>query len=60
MVQNKLDTESLNERAEELSFPESIIQFMQGAIGQPSGGFPEPLRSKVREGVKGWVKEFDW
>jgi len=36
------------ERADELSFPQSVIQFMQGHIGIPPGGFPEPLRTKVR------------
>jgi len=35
------------ERADELSFPQSVIQFMQGHIGLPPGGFPEPLRTKV-------------
>jgi len=48
LVQNKLTAESVMERADELSFPQSVIQFMQGHIGVPPGGFPEPLRSKVR------------
>ncbi len=25
----------------------SVVEFLQGMIGQPSGGFPEPFRSKV-------------
>ena len=25
----------------------SVVEFLQGMIGQPSGGFPEPLRSRV-------------
>lgn len=48
MVQNNLDEQSLVEKAEQLSFPGSVVEFMQGYIGQPSFGFPEPLRSKVR------------
>ena len=48
MVQNKLTREMVEERAEELSFPESVIEYMQGYIGIPPGGFPEPLRTKVR------------
>lgn len=48
MVQNKLDERGVLERAEELDFPKSVIQFMQGHIGQPPGGFPEPLRTQVR------------
>lgn len=47
MVQNKLTREQVEERAEELSFPKSVIEFLQGAIGEPHGGFPEPFRSKV-------------
>lgn len=49
MVQNRLTTaEAVLERAEELSFPQSVVQYMQGYIGEPPGGFPEPFRSKVR------------
>lgn len=51
MVQNKLTAEMVLERAEDLSFPQSVIQFMQGHIGEPPGGFPEPLRSKILKGA---------
>ncbi|CAG4997130.1 unnamed protein product [Parnassius apollo] len=47
MVQNKLTAKEIEERAEDLSFPKSVVEFLQGAIGIPYGGFPEPLRSKV-------------
>jgi len=47
MVQNKLTREMVEDRAEELSFPQSVLEFMQGFIGEPPGGFPEPFRSKV-------------
>lgn len=47
MVQNKLTAKDVEEKAEELSFPKSVVEFLQGQIGQPYGGFPEPLRSKV-------------
>ncbi|KYN04312.1 PREDICTED: pyruvate carboxylase, mitochondrial isoform X1 [Cyphomyrmex costatus] len=47
MVQNKLSADDVLKRAEELSFPKSVVEFLQGAIGEPHGGFPEPLRSKV-------------
>ena len=40
------------EKAEELSFPSSVVEYMQGLIGQPPGGFPEPLRSKILKGKK--------
>ena len=47
MVQNKLTATMVQDRAEELSFPLSVVEFMQGLIGEPVGGFPEPLRTKV-------------
>ena len=47
MVQNKLTAEMVEDRAEELSFPSSVIEYFQGYIGIPPGGFPEPLRTKV-------------
>ena len=25
----------------------SVVEFLQGMLGQPEGGFPEPLRSRV-------------
>lgn len=48
MVQNKLTSQDVLDKAEELSFPKSVVEYLQGHIGQPYGGFPEPLRSKVR------------
>ncbi|XP_076642747.1 pyruvate carboxylase isoform X1 [Halictus rubicundus] len=47
MVQNKLTADDVRNKAEELSFPKSVVEFFQGAIGEPYGGFPEPLRSKI-------------
>uniref|UniRef100_A0A8C5IDD0 Pyruvate carboxylase n=1 Tax=Gouania willdenowi TaxID=441366 RepID=A0A8C5IDD0_GOUWI len=47
MVQNDLTRAEVEERADELSFPLSVVEFLQGYIGIPHGGFPEPLRSKV-------------
>uniref|UniRef100_A0AAR2KJD2 Pyruvate carboxylase n=1 Tax=Pygocentrus nattereri TaxID=42514 RepID=A0AAR2KJD2_PYGNA len=47
MVQNSLSRADVEERADELSFPLSVVEFLQGHIGIPHGGFPEPFRSKV-------------
>jgi pyruvate carboxylase len=51
MVQNKLTPEMVEDRAEDLSFPQSVVQFMQGHLGVPVGGFPEPLRTKILKGA---------
>lgn len=52
MVQNKLSGKDVLERAEELSFPKSVVEFMQGYLGIPHGGFPEPFRTRVLKGMK--------
>lgn len=50
IVANDLTKEEVLEKADTLSFPKSVIEYMQGFIGIPPFGFPEPLRSKVLEG----------
>jgi len=50
MVQNGLNEAQVVAQAETLSFPESVVEYFQGLIGQPVGGFPEPLRTKVLKG----------
>jgi pyruvate carboxylase len=47
MVTNKLDEEAVREQADTLSFPVSVVEYFQGAIGIPHGGFPQPLQSQV-------------
>lgn len=50
MVSNNLDQESVVEQAEQLDFPDSVLDFMNGRIGVPAGGFPEPFRTRVLKG----------
>lgn len=35
------------ERADTLSFPQSVLEYFQGYLGIPPYGFPEPLRTKI-------------
>eukprot|EP00241_Pyramimonas_parkeae_P000178 CAMPEP_0114243830 /NCGR_PEP_ID=MMETSP0058-20121206/11004_1 /TAXON_ID=36894 /ORGANISM="Pyramimonas parkeae, CCMP726" /LENGTH=1264 /DNA_ID=CAMNT_0001356707 /DNA_START=106 /DNA_END=3901 /DNA_ORIENTATION=- len=49
MVANKLTEETLNEQAATLSFPDSVIEFFQGYIGQPYGGFPAIQKAVVKD-----------
>ena len=34
----------------EIAFPESVVQFFHGDLGQPHGGFPQGLQRKVLKG----------
>ncbi len=52
MVKQNVDAAGVQARAAELTFPESVIDFMRGSLGQPPGGFPEPLRTNVLKGAK--------
>jgi len=47
MVSNKLSYDDVIAKAGELDFPGSVLEFFEGLMGQPYGGFPEPLRSKA-------------
>lgn len=47
MVSNKLTPDDVKRLANTLDFPDSVMDFFEGLIGQPYGGFPEPLRSDV-------------
>ncbi|KAI0482502.1 pyruvate carboxylase [Xylariaceae sp. FL0804] len=47
MVSNKLSPQDVVDRAGELDFPGSVYEFLEGMMGQPYGGFPEPLRSRA-------------
>ncbi|KAJ1930884.1 pyruvate carboxylase, partial [Linderina macrospora] len=47
MVSNHLTGDEVAERAATLSFPKSVVEFFQGYLGQPVGGFPAELRSAI-------------
>lgn len=50
MVQNELTEQDIYEKGELLDFPQSVIEFFQGYLGQPPGGFPEKLRDIILKG----------
>lgn len=50
MVQNNLTEQDVYAHGEELSFPESVVTFFQGDLGQPVGGFPKELQRIILKG----------
>lgn len=52
MVQNHLDETSVIEQGEKLDFPDSVIAFFKGEIGQPAGGFNPELQRVVLKGIQ--------
>lgn len=50
MVSNKLSYDDVLAKADQLDFPSSVLEFFEGLMGQPYGGFPEPLRTQALRG----------
>ncbi|MCD8358825.1 MAG: pyruvate carboxylase [Oscillospiraceae bacterium] len=53
MVQNDLTPENIVERGRTLAFPDSVVSYFKGMMGQPAWGFqPEGLQEVVLKGEK--------
>lgn len=50
MVKNKLDKNNIIEEGEKLSFPDSVLDYCKGMIGQPEGGIPKDIQRVVLKG----------
>ncbi len=52
MVTNNLTPEDVMTNGEEISFPDSVIDFFKGDLGQPVGGFPKKLQKIILKNQK--------
>ncbi|WP_298857569.1 pyruvate carboxylase [uncultured Sulfitobacter sp.] len=52
MVSQGLTRAQVEDPATDVSFPDSVIDMMRGNLGQPPGGFPAGIVSKVLKGEK--------
>lgn len=50
MVQNELTPEDIVEKGYDLTYPDSVVSYFKGMMGQPEGGFPEDLQKIVLKG----------
>nr|WP_111298588.1 pyruvate carboxylase [Paracoccus saliphilus] len=50
MVAQNLTPQQVMDPAVEVSFPDSVVDMMHGNLGQPPGGWPEVIQSKVLKG----------
>ncbi|WP_225047338.1 pyruvate carboxylase [Lacticaseibacillus kribbianus] len=50
LLQNELTTADVLDHGEQLDFPESVVAFFKGDLGQPVGGFPKLLQAKIIKG----------
>lgn len=52
MVQNEMTPENILEKGKGVDFPDSLVSYMEGMIGQPLGGFPKELQKLVLKDKK--------
>lgn len=52
MVQNNLTPENIYEKGANLDYPDSVVTYFKGMMGQPYGGFPEKLQKIVLKDEK--------
>ena len=50
MTKNNLTEENILEEGKNLSFPDSLVDYCKGMIGQPAGGVPKGLQEVVLKG----------
>ncbi len=53
MTSNSLTVDDIMDTGKGLSFPDSVIGFFKGDLGQPFGGFPKELQNIILKGEKG-------
>ncbi len=47
LIANNLTAADVMDPKRELAFPESVIEFFEGKLGQPPGGFPPALQKRI-------------
>jgi pyruvate carboxylase len=52
LIANNLTPEVVLDPRREIAFPESVVEFFEGKLGQPPGGFPPELQRRVLRGRK--------
>ncbi|MCL2698748.1 MAG: pyruvate carboxylase [Defluviitaleaceae bacterium] len=52
MHKNGLTADNILDAGKDLSYPDSVIDYFAGGIGQPDGGFPKELQAIVLKGKK--------
>ncbi len=50
MVKNELTQENILTKGSDLAYPDSVVSYFKGMMGQPEGGFPEDLQRIVLKG----------
>ncbi len=52
LLANGLTTKDVLDPKREIAFPDSVIEFFEGKLGQPPGGFPPDVQARILRGRK--------
>ncbi len=55
LVSNNLTTQDVLEKGDTISFPQSVVSFFKGDLGQPVGGFPKKLQKLILKDQKPYI-----
>lgn len=50
MIQNDLNPANIVEKGRDMAFPDSVVAYFKGMMGQPEGGFPVDIQQIVLKG----------
>jgi pyruvate carboxylase len=56
LVSNNLTIEDVLERGDTISFPQSVVSFFKGDLGQPVNGFPKKLQKLILKDQKPYTE----
>ena len=56
LVSNNLTVQDVLERGDTISFPQSVVSFFKGDLGQPVGGFPKDLQKLILKDEKPYTE----
>jgi len=56
LISNNLSIQDVLEKGDTMSFPQSVISFFKGDLGQPVGGFPKKIQELVLKGEKPYTE----
>ncbi|KKO19993.1 MAG: pyruvate carboxylase [Candidatus Brocadia sp.] len=50
LVTNTIQARDIITNSRDISFPTSVVEFFEGRLGQPTGGFPREIQEKILRG----------
>ncbi|MCF6149773.1 MAG: pyruvate carboxylase [Candidatus Kuenenia sp.] len=56
LVTNNMKAQDILSKDRDISFPTSVVEFFEGRLGQPTGGFPKEVQYKILRGAPAFTE----